>query len=83
MQYRVKQIAENCFLAQCSPCFLFSWDNIDRTGNYTWAIDVSNAIHPSLKTAMSSINRYRDHLKNKKQYPKYYKVSYKPNTNAN
>jgi hypothetical protein len=83
MQYRVKQIDENCFLAQCRTCFLIKWENIDRVDNYTWCYDVSNAIHPSLQDAMNTINRYRVYIKNKTQYPKYYKMSYKPNTNAN
>lgn len=72
MKYRVKQINENCFLAQCRTCFIFTWNNIDRINNYTWKYDVSNAIHKSLDDAMITINRYRIYIKNKKQYPKYY-----------
>lgn len=74
MRYRVKQMSENCFLAQCKTSFLFRWENIDRTDNFTWIYDVSNAIHPSLETAKQSIKRYRLYYENKKQYPKYYKA---------
>ena len=83
MQYRVKQIADNIFIPQCRQYLIFKWEAIDNIDNYVWSTTEKYSYNTTLEQAMGVIVNHKKYLKNKKKYPKYYKVSYKPNTNAN
>lgn len=83
MQYRVKQTADNIFIPQCRICFISKWEAIDNIDNYVWYTVEHYSHNETLEKAMSVIVRHKKYLESKHKYPKYYKVPYKLNTNAN
>lgn len=74
MMYRVKQISEKRFIAQCKRYWIYRWESIDSESNYTWIINTHQVQHHSLEQAKKTIDRYKEFLDKAKQYPKYFKV---------
>jgi hypothetical protein len=83
MQYRIKQTAENIFIAQCKECFLFKWESIDNIINLVWTTSRKYHHNETFEAALEVIENHKKHLESKHKYPKYYKVPYNPNTDAN
>jgi hypothetical protein len=74
MKYRIKQINKNVFIPQCKKNWFCEWGNIDRETNHLWHIDTTFAYHKSFEDAENRINRYKENLKEKNNYPIYYKI---------
>lgn len=74
MIYRIKQINESTFIPQCRLWFWFEWANIDTKDNYIWYNTETWSICHSYDSAYKTIIKFKTTRKEKKQYPKYYKV---------
>lgn len=74
MKYRVKQIAENIFIAQCKQGFFDYWKSIDNIDNFVWCQVEKYSNNDTLEQALSVIVRYKKYLESKNKYPKYYKA---------
>ena len=75
--YRIKQIAEDCYIPQVKKGLLGTWDGIDGLLFESWYSDEYQIRHCSVKTldeARQRINDYKVKIKNKRKYPKYYKA---------
>jgi len=73
MRYRIKQKADNIFIAQCKQKFFGYWESIDNVNNYVWYQVEKYSYNETLEQALKVIERYKEYLKSKNQYPKYYK----------
>lgn len=74
MPYRIKQINESTFIPQFRLWFWFEWGNIDKKDDYVWYNTETWSICPSYDSAYQTILKYKTVRKEKKQYPKYYKL---------
>lgn len=74
MKYRIKQKADNIFIAQCKQGFFDYWESIDNIDNYVWYQVEKYSYNETLEQALKVIERHKEYLKSKNQYPKYYKL---------
>lgn len=74
MKYRIKQKADNIFIAQCKQGFFDYWESIDSVDNYVWYQVDKYSYNETLEQALKVIERHKEYLKRKNQYPKYHKV---------
>jgi len=75
--YRIKQIAEDCYIPQVKKGLLGSWDGIDGELFEAWYSIEFQIRWCSVKTldaARHRINDYKIKTNNKRKYPKYYKA---------
>ena len=73
MRYRIKQKADNIFIAQCKQESFGYWESIDNINNYVWYQVEKYSHNETLEQAFKVIERHKEYLKSKNQYPKYYK----------
>lgn len=74
MDYRIKQIEKNTFIAQYRQCFLFKWESIDNIQNYTWTYVEKYCYNKTYDEAFEVIQRHKRHLEQVVKYPKYWKI---------
>lgn len=74
MKYRIKQIADDIFIAQYKECFLFKWESIDNIINLTWTTSMKYHYNETYEAALKVIENHKKHLETKNKYPKYHKV---------
>ena len=75
--YRIKQIAEDCYIPQVKKGLLGSWDGIGEElldAWYSYAFQIRHCSVKTLDEARQRINDYKVKIKNKRKYPKYYKA---------
>lgn len=75
MKFRIKQIADNIFIAQVKETWYYKWESIDNIINLSWS-SKTNKYHynETYEEALIVIERHKKYLKEKSKYPKYYKV---------
>lgn len=74
--YRVKQVSKTEFIPQVKR-FLGPWEAIDRDGRCCWFSDKYQKEWCAVQTlgdAKNIVSQYKNQLKTKKEYPKYYKI---------
>lgn len=74
MKYRIKQIANDIFIAQCKKWYDYQWESIDNINNFVWYTTESYSNNKTYEEALCVIERYKKYLKEKNKYPKYYKL---------
>lgn len=75
--YRIKQIAEDCYIPQVKKGILGSWDGIDGELFEAWYSAEYQIRHCSVKTIEAARKRIAEHkkkLRDKKKFPKYFKA---------
>lgn len=75
MKFRIKQIADNIFIAQVKEAWYYKWESIDNILNLSWT-SRANKYHynETYEEALKVIKDHKKHLETKNKYPKYYKV---------
>lgn len=74
MKYRIKQIADDIFIAQCKEWWFDTWESIDNILNLSWATYRKYHYNETFEAALQVIEKHKKHLETTKQYPKYHKV---------
>ena len=75
--YRIKQVDENWYIPQIKRCLLCSWDDIDALlfeALYYEEGQISHCSPKTLEEARQRIAEYKEEIKNKKKFPKYFKA---------
>lgn len=75
MKYRIKQIADDIFIAQVKEAWYLKWESIDNIINFNWSTSVKKFhYNETFEAALAVIEIHKKNLETKKQYPKYHKV---------